>query len=166
MYIGLVKEIRFYAGLEIGTLVDTIPLKVINQHIIPYSKYIETLLEPFQPIPQGLRKYINVEKMVYYQYQQEKILIFRFDPQNDREEFFDEEDELEEPEDTCGFINGVKLLDDFDIREQITANEFTGGYWEPELHWVLDIQKIRQLAKEATKAAKVQQEKPQEEQNA
>ena len=151
MFIGLVEEVRAYAALELGNEVDNISLTTINQHIIPYSEYMESLLEKFGTIPLSLRKYINVEKMVYDEYQNEKILVFRFDPQNDREEFFDDEDELEDADHVCGFINGVKLLDDFDIREQITANEFTGGYWDPELHWVLDIPKIRELAIEATK---------------
>ena len=151
MFIGLVEEVRAYAAMEIGNDVDNIPLTTINQYIIPYSEYMETLLEKFGDTAKTLRKYINVEKMVYDEYQNEKILVFRFDPQNDREEFFDEEDELEDADHVCGFINGVKLLDDFDIREQITANEFTGGYWDPELHWVLDIPKIKELAVEATK---------------
>ena len=151
MFIGLVEEVRAYAAMEIGVEVDNIPLKTMNEHIIPYSEYKNSLMEMFGNVPNKLKKYINVEKMVYDEYQKEKILVFRFDPKPDREEFFEEEDELEDPDHTCGFINGVKLLDDFDIREQITANEFTGGYWDPELHWVLDILKIKQLAIEATK---------------
>lgn len=154
MFIGLVEEVRAYAAMEIGIEVDNIPHKTINQHIAPYSEYTESLLEKFGDIPVSLKKYINVEKMVYDEYQNEKILIFRFDPVNDREEFFESDDELEEPDHVCGFINGVKLLDDFDIREQITANEFTGGYWDPEIHWVLDILKIKDLAAEATKNEK------------
>ena len=154
MFIGLVEEVRAYASMEIGIEVDNIPLRVINQHIIPYSEYKESLMEKFGNLPKSLRKYVNVEKMVYDEYQKEKILVFRFDPQNDREEFFDEEDELEDAEHTCGFINGVKLLDDYDIREQITANEFTGGYWDPELHWILDIPQIRRLARDETEKKK------------
>ena len=164
MFIGLVEEVRAYAGMEIGSEVDNIPLKVINQYIIPYSEYKESLMEKFGNLPLSLRKYVNVEKMVYDEYQKEKILVFRFDPQDNREEFFSDDEELEEPDHTCGFINGVKLLDDYDIREQITANEFTGGYWDPELHWILDIPQIRRLAREETikkqeKAAEKKNEK-------
>jgi hypothetical protein len=34
------------------------------------------------------------------------------------------------------------LLDDVDIREQITANKYTGGYWDESIHWVLDLRTI------------------------
>ena len=150
MFVGLVEEVRAYATMELGDEVNNIPLRVMNSHILPYSEYKASLLEKFGEVPKSLRKYINVEKMVYDEYQNEKILVFRFDPRPDREEFFSDS-ELEEEEHTCGFINGVKILDDFDIREQITANEYTGGYWDPELHWVLDIPKIKELAIEETK---------------
>jgi hypothetical protein len=75
--------------------------------------------------------------MIYDMYVNDEITIFRFDPKEPDDDECISVSELSEPEHENGFINGVKLMDDFDIREQMLANELTGGHWDPEIHWIV-----------------------------
>jgi hypothetical protein len=31
-----------------------------------------------------------------------------------------------------------------DMREQITANNYTGGFWDENIHWVLELKRLLQ----------------------
>ena len=103
--------------------------------IQPYSEFLETL------VPQGTpyAKYIHKERMLYDQFMNDEILVFQYDAEDDDLESFYSESELSDDisSETKSFINDVRLMDESDFREQITANEFTGGYWIPQHHWVL-----------------------------
>jgi hypothetical protein len=96
-----------------------------------YDDVLKSLIPPC--VPENLHKYINTAHMIHDMYQNEQILIFRFDPDDTSSTC---SEEYEEAEHVNGFINGVKILDDVDIREQITANEYSGGFWNGEIHWV------------------------------
>lgn len=135
----LYSEIREYLLLREdleGQNINSINLEVFVQN---YDSFLETLV-PLS-VPLHMRKYINTAHMIFDLYQDEEIEVFRFDPIDETETIGSSSD-LSEPDHTQGFINGVKLLDDYDIREQITANEFTGGFWDGRIHWVLHIKKL------------------------
>jgi len=140
----LYSEVREYLLLREDLDGQNINSIKLENYIENYDSFLETLIPPSIPI--RIRKYINTAYMVFDMYQDEKIEIFRFDPIDDNETIGSSSD-LSEPEHTQGFINGVKLLDDYDIREQITANEFTGGYWDGRIHWVLHIKKLIEAIK-------------------
>ena len=101
--------------------------------IQPYADFLETL------VPQGTpyAKYIHKERMLYDLFMNDEVMVFRYDAEDD--ESFYSESELSDDisSETKSFINDVRLMDESDFREQITANEFTGGYWTPHHHWVL-----------------------------
>lgn len=107
----------------------------IIEAILPYSLYLKNLVPSNTPYS----KYIHKERMLYDLFMDDEILVFRYDAYEDDAESFYSESELSDDtsSETKSFINGVRLLDESDFREQITANEFTGGYWIPEHHWVL-----------------------------
>jgi len=115
--------------------------KSIASHIKNYEVYTNSLIP--DSIPISIRKYINIPQMINDLYIDEFILVFRFDPSDGNDSCRSESD-LSEPEHTQGFINGVKLLDDMDMREQITANNYTGGFWDENIHWVLELKRLLQ----------------------
>jgi len=119
------------------TLDSVIPL--VNN----YSDYTKKLIP--DSAPNNLHKYINIPLMIHDLHQDGDILIFCFDAHDDDESIYSDID-YDLPEHTQGFINGVKMLDESDIREQITANEYTGGYWDERIHWVVDLKKLTESA--------------------
>ena len=116
-----------------------ITMDKIRKYTIPYTIFTKSLIP--KSVPENIVKYINIPYMIDDLYQNNDILVFRFDKSDDDDTFISIA-EYDEPEHTAGFINGVKILDETDIREQITANEYTGGYWDEEIHWVLDLKKL------------------------
>ena len=136
---SLYSEIREYLLLREELTCKNISCVKLEDYIQNYDSFLETLVPA--SVPLRMRKYINTAHMIVDLYQDEEIEIFRFDPIDDNDTIGSSSD-LSEPDHTQGFINGVKLLDDYDIREQITANEFTGGFWDGRIHWVLNIKKL------------------------
>jgi len=114
-------------------------VNAIRKCTVPYTTFTKSLIPV--TIPEHLVKYFNIPYMVHDMYQNNDILVFRCNTNDDNDTFVSNA-EYDEPEHTTGFINGVKILDDVDIREQITANEYTGGYWDEEIHWILDLKKL------------------------
>lgn len=119
---------------------SNITLSDIQNSTISYTKFTNGLIP--DTIPKDMVKYLNIPHMVHDLYSNEHILVFRCNTNDDNDTFISTAD-YDEPEHTMGFINGVKLLDDFEIREQITANEYTGGYWDEMIHWILDLRKLQ-----------------------
>ncbi len=106
----------------------------VGAAIQPYADFLETL------VPQGTpyAKYIHKERMLYDLFMNDEIMVFRYDAEDDDESFYSESELSDDiSSETKSFINDVRLMDESDFREQITANEFTGGYWTPHHHWVL-----------------------------
>ena len=114
-----------------------------KETIIPlinnYGDYIKKLVS--SNIPKKLYKYINIPLMINDLYEDGHIFVFCFNPYDDNESLYSVS-EYDQPEHTEGFINSVKLLDDSDIREQITANYYTGGFWDEKIHWVIEINNL------------------------
>ena len=99
-----------------------------------YSTFLDTLVPDETPYA----KYIHKERMLYDLFMNDEILVFRYDAEDDDESFYSESELSDDiSSETKSFINDVRLMDESDFREQITANEFTGGYWTPHHHWVL-----------------------------
>jgi hypothetical protein len=116
-----------------------VTVDLLKSVIQPYGDFYESLIP--EGVPAAVKPYIHKERMLYDMYQNDKIMIFRYDPADDSDdddESFYSNSELEEDEEKVkNFVNGILLLDDYYFREQLTANEFTGGYWESDHHWVL-----------------------------
>jgi hypothetical protein len=140
----LYSEIREYLLLREDLDGQNFSFIKLEEYVENYDTFLAKLIP--NTIPLHMCKYINTAHMVFDLYQDEEIEIFRFDPVDDNETIGSSSD-LAEPDHTQGFINGVKLLDDYDIREQITANEFTGGFWDGRIHWVLHIKKLIEAIK-------------------
>ena len=119
---------------------QTFTLSDIQKNIVQYSVFTKSLIP--SEVPKELNKYINIPHMIHDLYLNEEILIFRYNIKDDDNDTINSYSEYSAPEHTVGFINGVKIMDDVDIREQITANEYTGGYWDEEIHWVVDLRKL------------------------
>lgn len=115
---------------------------LLKASIIPlisnYGDYTKNLLP--KNIPE-LHKYINIPYMIHDLHEDGHILVFCYNPNEDNETVYSNI-EYDAHEHTQGFINGVKLLDESDIREQITANIYTGGYWDETIHWVVDLRTL------------------------
>jgi len=137
LYTEVADYLKTY--LNNTTIVKRINAGIVGLHIHNYEDYILTLMP--KTIPKHMYKYINIPLMIHDKYIDDEILVFCYDPNDDNGTLYSESETIE-PEITKGFINGVKLLDDYDIREQITANIYTGGYWDPKIYWVLDLKKL------------------------
>ncbi len=106
----------------------------VAEAIQPYADFLDILVPHGTPYA----KYIHKERMLYDQFMNDEILVFRYDDEDDDESFYSESELSDDTSsETKSFINNVRLMDESDFREQITANEFTGGYWTPHHHWVL-----------------------------
>lgn len=117
---------------------------ILKRVIQPYAEFYESLIP--DGTPESIRPYIHRERILYDLFQDDKLMVFRYDPADDSDddaESFYSNSELEEDEEkTKHFVNGILLLDEYYYREQLSANEFTGGYWEPGHHWVLSREKL------------------------
>jgi hypothetical protein len=111
--------------------------EVLQKSVINYSDFLDSLVPQDAPFA----KYIHVQRIIYDMFMDDEILIFRFDPNDpdltEVESFYSTSDFDDDSSDALTFVNGVRLMDEYDLREQITANEFTGGYWDPKIHWVI-----------------------------
>ncbi len=113
-----------------------------------YGTYIKRIV-PKGACSAAFMKYIHKERILYDQYHNDEIACFLYEIQDEDSSDTDSmysESELETDSEPESFINGFKIMDEYDYREQLTANEFTGGYWDPSIHWVVSKERLlRQL---------------------
>jgi hypothetical protein len=111
----------------------------VEKVVINYGDFIKSLV----PADSPYAKYIHIQRIIYDMYMNNELLVFCFDPKDpdltEIESFYstNEFEDEDDSSDARSFINGVRMMDEYDFREQINANEFSGGYWEPEIHWVV-----------------------------
>jgi hypothetical protein len=114
----------------------------IMDSIVNYGQYLKQLVPKKTPLSQ----YIHKERMIYDLFMNDDIIVFCYDPKDEDpcevESFYSNNTYDEHTDEERTFVDNVRILDEFDYREQITANEFTGGYWDPAIHWVLDRKKL------------------------
>lgn len=103
-----------------------------------------TFMQALVPIDNPYYKYIHKERILYDLFMDDQILAFRYDPKEDSETFYSDNSFDEDSSEAKSFINGVRIMDDYDFRELLMANEYTGGYWDPDIHWIVS----RSLLKE------------------
>ena len=129
---ALTLEAKEYI-LAMWNLVATQPQ--IERAIQRYDDYLETLVPASNP----LAKYIHKERMLYDLFMDDEIMVFRYDPNedDDAESFYSDNTFDDHSSQTSKFMNGVRTMDESDFRDQLGANEFVGGHWEPHMHWVL-----------------------------
>lgn len=125
----------------------------IQKAIQPYEEYLQTLI-PHTSVRNDLLPYINRELMVYDKYMNDEIQVFVYDPRDDTASFFSHSEFEDSSEESTEFVNGVKVRDEYDFREQITANRFTGGYWDPEIHWVIEKRRLQEILMTEKKSKK------------
>jgi hypothetical protein len=105
----------------------------ISKVLLPYGKFLESIIPDETPFS----KYIHKERILYDLYMEDEILVFRYVPDEDTISLYSNNDFDEASSDAKSFINNVRVLDEWDFREQLAGNEFVGGLWEPSEHWVL-----------------------------
>ncbi len=109
-----------------------------------YRDYMKKII-PANVCTQPYRKYIHKERILYDQYHNDEIACFLYEIQDEDSSDTDSmysEAELETDSEPESFINGFKVMDEYDYREQLTANEFTGGYWDSKIHWVVSKERL------------------------
>ena len=109
----------------------------------PYDEYMDSLIPDGTPFD----KYIHRERMLYELHDQDTIVVFRYDSRDesdsDTNTCYSESEYDESSSDALSFINNVRIMDEGDFRDQLAANEFIGGYWDPTIHWVLSKHRLR-----------------------
>ena len=115
----------------------------INSTMEPYDEFMESLVPantPFEP-------YIHRERMLYKLHDQDRIVVFRYDPRDesdsDSSTCYSKSEYDDDSSEALSFINNVRIMDEGDFRDQLAANEFVGGYWDPAIHWVLSKDRLR-----------------------
>lgn len=132
----LINEVFEYIKITWAPKVFTV--EQVPALIEPYDKFLASLIP--DSIPLSLRKYIHKERLLYDLYMADRIMVYRFDPKDFTEEsdsFYSNSELMDDQDKLDQWINGVRLMDEFDYREQLSANQFTGGYWDPSHHWVI-----------------------------
>jgi hypothetical protein len=116
-----------------------VTVDLLKSVIQPYGDFYKSLIP--EGVPAAVKSYIHKERMLYDMFEDDKIMIFRYDPaddsDDDAESFYSNSELEDDQEKVRHFVNGILLLDEYYYREQLSANEFTGGYWEHDHHWVL-----------------------------
>ena len=115
-----------------------------------YGNYMKKII-PANACTQAYRKYIHKERILYDQYHNDEIACFLYEVKEEDSTDTDSmysESELETNSEPESFINGFKIMDEYDFREQIAANAHTGGYWDPAIHWVVSKQRLLDQLKE------------------
>jgi hypothetical protein len=114
-------------------------LEAIQKAMKPYDEFMAALVPSKLPFA----KYIHKERILYDLFMKDEILVFRYDARDDDSVSLYSNNTYDDTSDEAlSFVNGVRIMDETDFREQLMANEFTGGYWEPELHWVLVLKEL------------------------
>ena len=117
----------------------------IEHAMEPYDSFMGDLVPDDTPF----ERYIHRERMLYDLHDQDEVLVFRYDPgdesdsDSDTQTCYSESEYDELSSEALSFINNVRIMDEGDFRDQIMANEFTGGYWDPAIHWVLSKARLR-----------------------
>ena len=137
LYTEILEYLKTY--IQDKTMLKTLTKEGIIPHISNYGDYTHELVP--KGLPTHIYKYINIPLMIHDLHEEGHILIFCFSPSEDNETLYSSA-EYDLHENTEDFINGVKLLDESDIREQITANIYTGGFWDEDIHWVLNLKSL------------------------
>lgn len=113
----------------------------------PYDEFMESLVSDHTPY----ERYIHRERMLYELHDQDKLVVFRYDSRDesdsDSSTCYSESEYDESSSEALSFINNVRIMDEGDFRDQLAANEFVGGYWDPAIHWVLSKQRLRLVMK-------------------
>ena len=133
----LYAEVHEYLKIYLSR--PTLKKECIIPLISNYRDYVSEIVP--KGLPKNIYKYINIPYMIHDLHTDGHILIFCYDAKEDNESIYSDI-EYDLPEHTQGFINGVKLLDESDIREQITANIYTGGFWDEDIHWVVNLRTL------------------------
>ena len=131
LYNEVYEYLKVYLSRPTLTKESIIPL------ISNYGDYVSEMVP--KGLPPNIYKYINIPHMIHDLHDEGHILVFCFSHSEDNETLYSSV-EYDLHENTEDFINGVKLLDESDIREQITANIYTGGFWDEDIHWVVNLQ--------------------------
>lgn len=141
---ALTLEAKEYV-LAMWNLVVTQPQ--IERAIQRYDDYLETLVPA--STPSAVAKYIHKERMLYDLFMNDEIMVFRYDPNedDDAESFYSDNTFDDHSSQTSKFMNGVRTMDESDFRDQLGANEFVGGHWEPHMHWVLPKKALEEAMK-------------------
>ncbi len=151
---------QIYTYLQHTWIEDYPKFQAIKPHHVSkvlqsYQTFYDNLI-PNEHLRNPYNSFIHKERILYNMYMNDEIMVFKFDRRDDSdsEESSDDESDscysespLESDEEPEDFINGMKIMDEYDFREQLRANEFVGGYWEPDLHWVLTKQSLRTILK-------------------
>lgn len=140
----LFAEAATYIRLEWEEFESTLKPHHIRKAVIPYRTYIDSLV-PLEKIPNEVRPYINRELILYDKYMNDEIQVFLFDPKDETASCFSDSELDDAAEDEVNFINGVKVCDEYDFREQSMANKFTGGYWDADIHWVIERKRLKEI---------------------
>lgn len=119
----------------------------VNSAMEPYDEFMESLVPANTPF----QRYIHRERILYDLHDQDTIVVFRYDPRDDSDSDSDsdtntcysESEYDDDSSEALSFINNVRIMDEGDFRDQLAANEFVGGYWDPAIHWVLSKTRIR-----------------------
>jgi nitrous oxidase accessory protein NosD len=117
---------------------NTLNKNDVHNYVKNYGNFIKTIVP--ENVPKSFHKYVNIPLIINDMYENHEILVFCFDLNDDNISLVSNS-ELEDKEGK-EFINNVRFLDDVDVREQITANKYTGGYWDESIHWVVDLRRI------------------------
>lgn len=145
------REVRQYLRMgameKLSMNPEKLTLKRLSKAMVKYEDFTKELIP--EETPKKIRKYINIPRMIYDLYMEDKILVFQYDADEKEDDAmsFMSDSELSDSDDFMAcFVNGVKLLDEYEVREQITANNITGGYWDPKIHWIFDKSRLVQKA--------------------
>lgn len=129
--------------------------KHIKECLIPQDIFLKKLIPKNTPFA----KQIHKERILYDLFMDDAILVFRQDD-GDTESFYSNSEQDESSADTGSFLNGTRILNESDQREQLSANEFTGGQWEPADHWVLVKEDLRkEVQKQSPRLIKIKVKK-------
>ena len=121
----------------------SITAKHICRAMLPYDKFIESIIPSNTPFA----KYVHKERLLYDLYMEDEILVFRYAPDDDQMTLYSNNEFDDASSEAKSFINNVRVMDEWDFREQLSANEFVGGFWEPSEHWVLTKSSLRAVMK-------------------
>lgn len=119
----------------------------VQSVLVNYGIYMKRLV-PNNVCTKEYMKYIHKERILYDQYHNDEIACFLYevkDEDSDESDSMYSESELETDSEPDSFIGGFKVLDEYDFREQLTANNFTGGYWDPAIHWVISKKQLHDI---------------------
>jgi hypothetical protein len=107
----------------------------LKKALMRYDDFLKIIVPTNLPFA----KYIHKERILYDMFIDDEIIVFCYDSNedDDAESFYSNNTFDDHSSQTSKFMNGVRMLDESDFRDQLSANEFVGGFWDPQIHWVL-----------------------------